>query len=111
MCSKLNRSSLIPVLLRFLVRLVLAATVTKLLELQTARGRLLVLRRRVIPFLALSALQCHNFPHLLILTEFQLTDYREQPTDLTPSLSVVTLSSVDCRLSSVVCRLLLDFFC
>jgi hypothetical protein len=46
------------------VRLVLAAAVTELLELQTARGRLFVLRRRVIPFLALGALQCHNFPHL-----------------------------------------------
>jgi hypothetical protein len=55
--------SLFPVLLRFLVRLVLAAAVTELLELQTARGRLLVLRRRVVPLLALSALQRDNFPH------------------------------------------------
>ena len=55
--------SLFPVLLRFLVRLVLAAAVTELLELQTAGGRLLVLRRRVVPLLALSALQCNNFPH------------------------------------------------
>src|ERR1039458_8198060 len=54
-------------LLRFLVRLVLAAAVTELLELQTAGGRLLVLRRRVIPLLALSALQCNNFPHFQIL--------------------------------------------
>ena len=46
------------------MRLVLAATVTELLELETARGRLFVLRRRVIPFLAFSALQCHNFPHI-----------------------------------------------
>ena len=51
-------------LLRFLVRRVLPATVTELLELEAPRGRLLVLRRRVIPFLALSALQRHNFPHL-----------------------------------------------
>jgi hypothetical protein len=50
-------------LLRFLVRLVFAAAVTELLELETAGGRLLVLCRRVIPLLALSALQCHNFPH------------------------------------------------
>jgi hypothetical protein len=50
-------------LLRFLVRLMLAAAVTELLELETAGGRLLVLRRRVVPLLALSALQCHNFPH------------------------------------------------
>jgi hypothetical protein len=55
-------------LLRFLVRLVLAATVTELLELKTAGGRLLVLRRRVITFLALSALQCHNFPHFKVLS-------------------------------------------
>ena len=41
----------------------LAAAVTELLELETAGGRLLVLGRRVIPLLALSALQCHNFPH------------------------------------------------
>jgi hypothetical protein len=45
------------------VQLVLAAAVTELLELQTACGRLLVLGRRVIPLLALSALQCNNFPH------------------------------------------------
>jgi hypothetical protein len=36
---------LLAALLRFLVRLVLAATVTELLELQTASGRLLVLGR------------------------------------------------------------------
>jgi len=47
------------------VRLVLAAAVTELLELQTPRGRLLVLRRRVIPLLAHLALQCNNFPHVL----------------------------------------------
>jgi hypothetical protein len=45
------------------VQLVFAAAVTELLELQTASGRLLVLRRRVVPLLALSALQCDNFPH------------------------------------------------
>jgi len=68
-----NLSSAIchPSLLRFLVRLVLAAAVTELLELETAGGRLLVLRRRVIPFLALSALQCDNFPHFSI--PFQLS--------------------------------------
>jgi hypothetical protein len=63
--------SLFPVLLRFLVRLVLAAAVTELLELQATRGRLLVLRRRVIPLLALSALQRHNFPHFKILSEIR----------------------------------------
>ena len=50
-------------LLRFLVRLVLAAAVTELLELQTAGGRLLVLRRRVVPLLAHRALQRNDFPH------------------------------------------------
>ena len=50
----------------------LAAAVTELLELETAGGRLLVLGRGVVPLLALSALQCHNFPHLLILTDFEL---------------------------------------
>ena len=45
------------------MRLVLAAAVTELLELETAGGRLLVLGSRVVPLLALSALQCHNFPH------------------------------------------------
>jgi hypothetical protein len=49
------------------VHLVLAATVAELLELKTACGRLLVLRRRVVPLLALSALQCNNFPHSQIL--------------------------------------------
>jgi hypothetical protein len=47
------------------VRLVLAAAVTELLELETAGGRLLVLRSGVIAFLALSALQCDDFPHLV----------------------------------------------
>jgi hypothetical protein len=60
------------VLLRFLVRLVLAAAVTELLELQTAGGRLLVLGGRVVPLLALSALQCDDFPHLFILTDPEL---------------------------------------
>ena len=54
------------------MRLVLPAVVTELLELETARGRRLVLRRRVVPVLALSALQCHNFPHLTILTDSEL---------------------------------------
>jgi hypothetical protein len=49
---------------------VLAAGIAELRELQTAGGRLLVLRRRVIPVLALGALQCNNFAHLSILTDF-----------------------------------------
>jgi hypothetical protein len=55
------------------VRLVLAAAVTKLLELQTAGGRLLVLRRRVVPLLALGALQCHNFTHFSIPSRNQFS--------------------------------------
>jgi hypothetical protein len=53
------------------VDLVLAAAVTELLELEATRGRLLVLRRRVVPLLALGALQCHNFPHF---KSFQLSE-------------------------------------
>jgi hypothetical protein len=45
------------------MRLMLAAAVAELLELQTARGRLLVLRRRVVPLFALGALQYYDFPH------------------------------------------------
>jgi hypothetical protein len=56
-----------PDLLRFLVHLVLAAAITELLEFQTAGGRLLVLRRRVVPLLALRALQNNDFPHPQIL--------------------------------------------
>jgi hypothetical protein len=41
----------------------LAAAVTELLELETAGGRLFVLRGRVIPLLALRTLQRNNFPH------------------------------------------------
>jgi hypothetical protein len=49
---------------------VLAAGIAELRELQATGGRLLVLRRRVIPVLALGALQCNNFAHLSILTDF-----------------------------------------
>jgi hypothetical protein len=49
---------------------VLAAGIAELRELQAASGRLLVLRRRVVPVLALGALQCNDFAHLLILTDF-----------------------------------------
>jgi hypothetical protein len=54
-------------LFRFLMCRVLAAAVTELLELETTGGRLLVLRRRVVPLLAIRALQCHDFAHLFIL--------------------------------------------
>ena len=43
-------------LLRFFVRRVLAAHFAEFLEFKTARGGLLVLRRRVIPVLAVAAL-------------------------------------------------------
>jgi hypothetical protein len=49
---------------------VLAAGIAELRELETAGGRLLVLRRRVVPVFALRALQCNNFAHLFILTDF-----------------------------------------
>ena len=53
------------------MRSVLPAAVTELLELETARGRLLVLRRRVIPLLAIRALQCDIFPHLQFPSDFR----------------------------------------
>jgi hypothetical protein len=49
---------------------VLAAGVAELRELKPASGRLLVLRRRVVPVLARRTLQCNNFAHLSILTDF-----------------------------------------
>ena len=54
------------------MRLVLAAAVAELLELQTTGRGLLVLGRGVVPLLALSALQCDNFPHFFILPEFSV---------------------------------------
>jgi hypothetical protein len=49
---------------------VLAAGIAELRELEAASGRLFVLRRRVVPVFALGALQCNNFAHLSILTDF-----------------------------------------
>ena len=60
-------------LLGFLMCRVLAAAVAELLELETASGRLLVLRRRVVPLFAIRALQCDDFAHLPILP------YRSEP--------------------------------
>src|SRR5258708_4167845 len=57
-------------LLRLFVVGVLAAGVTELGELEAAGGRLLVLGGRVIPVFALRALQCNDFTHLFILTDF-----------------------------------------
>jgi hypothetical protein len=60
---------------------VLAAGIAELRELETACGRLFVLRRRVVPVLALGALQCNNFAHLSILTDFTEKSlyFREKP--------------------------------
>ncbi len=49
-----------------------AAALAKLRELETPSGCLLVLRRVVVALLALGALQCHNFPHPLILSDSTL---------------------------------------
>jgi hypothetical protein len=62
------------------MQLVLAAAVAELRELKTLGRRLLVLRRRVIPLLALSALQCHNFTHFNFPTlsfRCQISDSRD----------------------------------
>jgi hypothetical protein len=59
---------------------VLAAGVAKLRELEAAGGRLLVLRRRVVPVFALGALQCNDFAHLFILTDFaEIPSYTAKP--------------------------------
>ena len=52
-----------PRLLRLFVSCVLAARVAELRELQPTRRRLLVLGRRVVPVLALRALQGDNLAH------------------------------------------------
>jgi hypothetical protein len=49
------------------MHLVLAASLAELLQLKTARNGLLVLRRRVVPLLALGAFHRNDFPHVLIL--------------------------------------------
>ena len=65
---------------------VLAAGIAELRELKPACGRLFVLRRRVVPVLALGALQCNNFAHLSILTDFtEKSCYREKPFILNSS--------------------------
>jgi hypothetical protein len=51
-------------LLRLFVIGVLAATITELRELKPASGGLLVLRGRVVAFLAHRTLQCHYFAHI-----------------------------------------------
>src|SRR4029077_17226833 len=53
-------------LLHFLVSRVFPARIAKLLGFQTLGMLLLILRRRVIPVLAITALQSNDFPHDLI---------------------------------------------
>ena len=48
---------------------VLAAAIAELRELQTASGRLFVLRRRVIPLFAFRTLKGNYFTHKSILTD------------------------------------------
>jgi hypothetical protein len=45
------------------MRSVLAATLAELAELQASRGRLLVLRLRVVPLFAVGTLEGDDFPH------------------------------------------------
>jgi hypothetical protein len=54
-------------LLRLFVRRVLAARIAELLELQTACRSLLVLGRRIVPVLAVRALEGNDFAHCLVL--------------------------------------------
>jgi hypothetical protein len=60
------------------MNLVLPAALAILLQLQPARHRLLVLRRRVVALLTFGALQCDDFPHSKIL--FQLLAFSSQPS-------------------------------
>ncbi len=60
-----------PASLGFFMRRMLPAAIAKLRELKPARGRLFVLCRRVIPLLALTARQRHNFAHFSILNPFR----------------------------------------
>jgi hypothetical protein len=57
---------------------VLAAGIAELREFEAAGGRLLVLCRGVIPVFAIGALQCNNFAHFFILTDFaEIHTYRK----------------------------------
>jgi hypothetical protein len=49
------------------MHLVLAAALAELLQLKAAGYGLLVLRRRVVPLLALGAFHRNDFPHVQIL--------------------------------------------
>jgi hypothetical protein len=56
-------------LLGFFVCSVLPAAFAEFLELETAGGRLLVLRRRVVPLFAIRTLKSDDFTHIFILTD------------------------------------------
>jgi hypothetical protein len=75
-------------LLRFPVRLVATATLAELGKLQTASGRLLVLGRCVVALFALGALQCHDFPHFLILSDSGWCRFLSETPDLPDLFSV-----------------------
>ena len=66
------------VLLRLFVVRVLAAGIAELRELKPARGRLLVLRRRVVPVLARRTLQGNYFAHCLLLLSWPATSAGKQ---------------------------------
>ena len=57
----------------------LPARIAELRHLQTPGRRLLVLRRRVVPVLALRALQCNDFAHCLLLLSWPATSAGKQP--------------------------------
>ena len=57
---------------------VLAAGIAELRELKPARGRLLVLGRRVVPVLARRTLQGNNFAHSFILLSWPATSAGKQ---------------------------------
>jgi hypothetical protein len=57
-------------LLGFFVGSMLPATFAELRELEAARGRLLILGRRVIPLFAIRTLQSNDFTHSFILTDW-----------------------------------------
>ena len=60
------RPWVILILLDFLVGLMLAAMTAKLTEFDAFRRSLLVLGRRIVPVLALRALERYDFPHYKI---------------------------------------------
>src|SRR6185295_15873414 len=72
------------ILLDFLVRPVLPAMLTELLQLQTLRGGFLVLGRRVVPVFALGALKRNDIAHSFA-PYFLISDTVPAPTVRPPS--------------------------